>query len=60
MTKRNKIVVDKQFKTNVDGVYAIGDVIDGPMLAHKACPAHLWVRAAGAACCVSNPQLGAG
>ena len=24
------------FKTNVDGIYAIGDVIDGPMLAHKA------------------------
>ena len=36
VTKRNKIVVDKAFKTSVDGVYAIGDVIDGPMLAHKA------------------------
>ena len=30
------MVVDKNFKTNVDGVYAIGDCIAGPMLAHKA------------------------
>ena len=28
--------VDGHFKTNVDGVYAIGDCIPGPMLAHKA------------------------
>lgn len=34
--KTGKIPVDKQFKTNVPGVYAIGDLIDGPMLAHKA------------------------
>ncbi len=33
-TKRIK--VDEHFKTNVDGIYAIGDVIAGPMLAHKA------------------------
>ncbi|WP_025896898.1 dihydrolipoyl dehydrogenase [Sneathiella glossodoripedis] len=31
-----RIVVDENFKSNVDGVYAIGDVIAGPMLAHKA------------------------
>src|SRR4030095_9512238 len=31
-----RIKVDKHFKTNVDGIYAIGDVIAGPMLAHKA------------------------
>ncbi len=31
-----KIETDKHFKTKVDNVYAIGDVIDGPMLAHKA------------------------
>ena len=30
------IQVDGNFKTNVDGIYAIGDVIPGPMLAHKA------------------------
>jgi len=30
------IVVDQQFKTSVDGIYAIGDVAPGPMLAHKA------------------------
>ncbi len=34
--ERGRIVVDAQFRTNVDGVYAIGDVIAGPMLAHKA------------------------
>ncbi len=31
-----RIVVDENFRTNVEGVYAIGDVIAGPMLAHKA------------------------
>lgn len=30
------IVVDKEYQTNVEGVYAIGDVIGGPMLAHVA------------------------
>lgn len=30
------IEVDDHFKTKVDGIYAIGDVIRGPMLAHKA------------------------
>ena len=33
---RKRIVVDTHFQTNVPGVYAIGDVIAGPMLAHKA------------------------
>jgi len=33
---RGRIVVDPHFATNVPGVYAIGDVIAGPMLAHKA------------------------
>jgi dihydrolipoamide dehydrogenase len=33
---RGRIEVDEHFKTNVDGVYAVGDVIKGPMLAHKA------------------------
>ena len=31
-----RIAVDEHFKTNAPGVYAIGDVIKGPMLAHKA------------------------
>src|SRR5580700_11414909 len=31
---RGRVVVDAHFKTNVDGIYAIGDVITGPMLAH--------------------------
>ena len=34
--RRGFIEVDEHFKTNVDGVYAIGDVIGGAMLAHKA------------------------
>jgi dihydrolipoamide dehydrogenase len=33
---RGRIVVDKRYETNVPGIYAIGDVIKGPMLAHKA------------------------
>jgi dihydrolipoamide dehydrogenase len=33
---RGRIVVDEQFATTVPGIYAIGDVIKGPMLAHKA------------------------
>jgi dihydrolipoamide dehydrogenase len=33
---RGRVIVDPHYKTNVDGIYAIGDVIAGPMLAHKA------------------------
>jgi len=33
---RRRVKVDKHFQTNVEGIYAIGDVIAGPMLAHKA------------------------
>ena len=33
---RGRVKTDSHFKTNVDGIYAIGDVITGPMLAHKA------------------------
>jgi len=33
---RRRIVVNEKFATNIPGVYAIGDVIKGPMLAHKA------------------------
>jgi dihydrolipoyl dehydrogenase len=33
---RGRVVVDPHFQTNVPGIYAIGDVIAGPMLAHKA------------------------
>lgn len=35
-TEKGKIVVDTFYKTNVDGIYAIGDVIDTPALAHVA------------------------
>ena len=34
--ERGRVVVDGNFQTSVAGIYAIGDVIDGPMLAHKA------------------------
>jgi dihydrolipoamide dehydrogenase len=33
---RGRVIVDPHFATNVAGIYAIGDVIAGPMLAHKA------------------------
>ena len=36
MDNRGRIKVDSEFKTNVPSVRAIGDVIIGPMLAHKA------------------------
>ncbi len=35
-TERGQVVVDAHYATNVPGIYAIGDVIRGPMLAHKA------------------------
>jgi dihydrolipoamide dehydrogenase len=36
LDERKRIKVDAHFRTNVEGIYAIGDVIAGPMLAHKA------------------------
>lgn len=36
LTDKGRIAVDTNWKTSVEGIYAIGDVIDGPMLAHKA------------------------
>ena len=35
LDERGRVPVDERFKTKVDGIYAIGDVIRGPMLAHK-------------------------
>jgi dihydrolipoamide dehydrogenase len=35
-TERGQVVIDDRFETNVKGIYAIGDVVRGPMLAHKA------------------------
>ena len=34
--KFGKIIIDKQFKTTNKDIFAIGDVVNGPMLAHKA------------------------
>jgi len=36
LDEQGRIVVDDSFATNIPGIYAIGDVIRGPMLAHKA------------------------
>ncbi|HEX8550094.1 MAG TPA: dihydrolipoyl dehydrogenase [Abditibacteriaceae bacterium] len=36
LDERGRIVIDKDFATNVPNIYAIGDVVAGPMLAHKA------------------------
>ena len=36
MTARGQIATDAQWRTNVAGLYAIGDCVEGPMLAHKA------------------------
>jgi dihydrolipoamide dehydrogenase len=36
MLPRGQIKVDDHFQTNIKGIYAIGDAIPGPMLAHKA------------------------
>ena len=36
MTQRGQIATDARYATNIPGIYAIGDVIEGPMLAHKA------------------------
>ena len=34
--EKGKVKVNKNFETNIKNIYAIGDVIEGPMLAHKA------------------------
>ena len=36
MSDHGQIKTDAHWKTNLDGIFAIGDAIDGPMLAHKA------------------------
>jgi dihydrolipoamide dehydrogenase len=36
LDNRGRVEIDHSFATNVKGVYAIGDVVKGPMLAHKA------------------------
>jgi len=35
-TDRGRVVVNERFETTIEGLYAIGDLVDGPMLAHKA------------------------
>src|ERR1700730_2322688 len=35
LTERGRVAIDEHYRTNISGIYAIGDVIEGPMLAHK-------------------------
>ena len=36
LDERGRVTIDEHYKTNVPGLYAIGDIVTGPMLAHKA------------------------
>jgi dihydrolipoamide dehydrogenase len=36
MTPRGQLAIDSHYATNIKGLYAIGDAVPGPMLAHKA------------------------
>jgi len=36
LNQQKSIKINSKFKTNIDGIFAIGDVVPGPMLAHKA------------------------
>ena len=36
LDSKGRVEIDHKYKTNLDNIYAIGDVIVGPMLAHKA------------------------
>ena len=36
VNEQGMVVVDESYKTNIDSIYAIGDLVPGPMLAHKA------------------------
>ncbi len=36
LDNRGRVEIDHHYRTNVAGIYAIGDVVKGPMLAHKA------------------------
>ncbi len=45
-TERGKVVVDERYRTNVTGIYAIGDIVAGPALAH--------VASAEGICCVES------
>ncbi len=35
LTERGRVAVDPHYRTNIEGLYAIGDILEGPMLAHK-------------------------
>lgn len=36
LNERGQVLTDAHFKTSIDGIFAIGDIVAGPMLAHKA------------------------
>jgi dihydrolipoamide dehydrogenase len=35
LTERGRVAIDEHYRTNISGIYAIGDIVEGPMLAHK-------------------------
>jgi dihydrolipoamide dehydrogenase len=68
--ERSKIVVDDFYKTNIDGIYAIGDIVHGPALAHVASKeAHICIESIKGlnpkalkydnipACTYTNPEI---
>ena len=69
MTERGLIEVDKQCRTNIPNIYAIGDIVAGPALAHKASyegkvaaevdrrPAKCRGLQSGAGVCFSDPEI---
>ena len=50
LDQRGRIKVDSKFQTTVPGVFAIGDVIPGPMLAHKVWMCWGWLGVPQLAC----------
>ncbi|MBI4925625.1 MAG: dihydrolipoyl dehydrogenase [Bdellovibrio sp.] len=34
--KDSRVIINERFETNIAGIYAVGDIVSGPMLAHKA------------------------
>jgi dihydrolipoamide dehydrogenase len=35
LTESGRVAIDEHYRTNISGIYAIGDIVEGPMLAHK-------------------------
>ena len=61
--ERDKIAVDEHYRTNVEGVYAVGDIVPGPALAHVAsaealhCVEHICRRRIGSGRLLGHPVV---